>query len=47
MTVVVPPEVQGCLAVVEHMDQILVNLFAEWAHLGLPLLPKIEICIVQ
>ena len=46
MAVVVPPKVQGYLAVVEHMDQILVILPAERARLGLPLLPWIEICIV-
>ena len=46
MAVVVPPKVQGYLAVVEHMDQILVIIPAERARLGLPLLPQIEICIV-
>ena len=46
MAVVVPPKVQGYLAVVEHMDQILVIIPSERARLGLPLLPQIEICIV-
>ena len=40
------PEIQNCLAVVEHMNQVLVILLAEWAGLSFPLLPKVEVCIV-
>lgn len=44
--VIVPLEIQSCLAVVEHMNQVLVFFLAVWAGLSFPLLPKVEVCVV-